>query len=319
MSLKPSKILIPLLTLALLAACSTGVKGDSGPLRESFPGQFLIGESYILKDGQRIEGDIAGIGATLIIENGARVTGDISMIGGNLEIGGTVFGDLNVFSASAVIRDSAVIAGDINQAFTTVQLSPRAVVNGTINTYLFPAAKSPASGQGLGKILSWFKPGHILFVKSAQILAMTLVTALAIYLFQKPTLRVSQSIRQNLPAAWGAGLLTMVAAPIISIVLIISICLSPVGLALILVFLISLMWGWAALGSIVGGQITRWLRLDWDEHLTAVIGAMALGLSAALISFIPCLGVLINMILASFGLGGVLLSRFGTHKEIRAE
>jgi len=301
-----------LFSALLLSGCAPGFDSASAPLFETFPGQFLVGDVYILRDHQKIDGDIAGIGTTLIIEDGAMVLGDISLVGGNLEIDGRVTGDVNVLAGSAIIRETAIITGDINQALTAAEIKPEALVSGAINTYVFPAVDGSPSGEDVVSIVSWLQPRRILLVKLGQVLGMTLVTLLAIFLFTDPTLKVVRAIRCNLPAAWGAGLLTYIAAPIISVVFIITICLSPVGLVILIAFLLSLLWGWVALASIIGEQLNRWLRLDWAIEPATILGAVVFGVSTALISFIPCLGFFINLVIASLGLGGVLLSRFGT-------
>jgi hypothetical protein len=301
-----------LLAALLLTACSADLVSDRSPSFETFPGQFLVGDVYILKNNQKIDGDIAGIGTTLIIEDGALVMGDITLIGSTLELDGRVAGDLNIFAGSSVIRDTASITGDLNQIFTAADIEPNALVTGAIHSYEFPTIDGAPSGEKIVDLFSWLRPQRIVLFKLVQVLAMMLVTLIVISLFTEPTLKVTRAIRGNLPAAWGAGLLTYIAAPIISIVFIITICLSPVGLLVLIAFLLALLWGWVALASIIGNQAKLWLSLDWGEQSSSILGAAVLGIGTALISFIPCLGFFINMVIASFGLGGVLLSRFGT-------
>lgn len=299
----------------LLSGCTPDLESDRTPYFETFPGQFLVGDVYILHKHQKIDGDIAGIGTTLIIEEGALVMGDISLVGSTLELDGRVAGDLNIFAGTSLISGTAIVTGDINQTFPAAEIEPNALVSGEINTYVIPTLGGAPSGEQVANLFSWLRPQRILLFKLGQVLAMMLVTLIVINLFTEPTLKVNRAIRCNLPAAWGAGLLSYIAAPIISIVFIITICLSPVGLLVLIAFLLALLWGWVALASIIGSQVKLWLKLDWDVQPSTVLGAAVLGIATALISFIPCLGFFINMVIASFGLGGVLLSRFGTCEE----
>lgn len=308
-------VLLTAFLAILLAGCAGMTIDEKIGVLETFPSQFLVGDTYVLKNNQKIDGNIVGIGTTLIIEDGAIVMGDISLIGSNLEVDGRVAGSLNIFAGSSIIRNSAIITGNINQMFQAVEIEPNALVTGEMNTYIFPTGSGSPTGGEVVNLLGWLQPRRILMVKLAQILAMTLVTLLVIYLFREPTLKVNRSIRGNLPAAWGAGLLTYFAAPIIAVVFIVTICLSPVGLIVLLALMLSITWGWVALASIVGEQIDNWFKLDWRVEPAAILGAVILGIATALISFIPCLGIIINLVIASFGLGGVLLSRFGTSKE----
>jgi hypothetical protein len=308
-------LLAVFLAALLLTGCSSDLVSDEGLSFETFPGQFLVGDVYVLRKHQKIDGDIAGIGTTLIIEDGALVMGDISLVGSTLEIDGRVAGELNIFAGSSVIRDTAIIAGDVNQVFTAAEIVPNALVTGAINTYIFPNFSRGPSGEEITDLLSWLRPQRIFLFKLGQVLAMMLATLIVISLFADPTLKVTRAINSNLPAAWGAGLLSYIAAPIISLVFIITICLSPVGLLVLIAFLLSLLWGWVALASIIGNQVKIWFRLDLGIKASAILGAAVFGVGTALISFIPCLGFFINMVIASFGTGGVLLSRFGTYED----
>lgn len=307
-----SKFLLALLAVILLSGCASPADQEPAGMFETFPSQFLVGDVYILKDHQKIEGNIAGIGTTLIIEDDAIVMGDITLIGSNLEIAGRLAGDLNVVAGTSTLRNSAIVTGNIHQIFHSVDLEPDALVTGEINTYVFPTASEGLSGEGIVSILDWIQPKRILMVKAGQLIAFTLMALLVIFLFKKPTLKVSNAIQCNLPAAWGAGLLSFIGVPTISLILLITICLSPVGLVLILTFLLAVLWGWIALSVIVGEKLVKWFKLDWQTEPSTIFGAIVVGLLTFLISFIPCLGALINLVIASFGLGGILLSRFGT-------
>lgn len=306
--------LFSFLIIAFLMTACVGAElqaKDKG-FGETFPSQFLAGDVYILENHEKIEGDIAGIGTTLIIEDGATVMGNISLIGSNLEISGRVAGDINVFAGNSFIKESAIITGSINQVFHQLNIHPDAGVFGEINSYQFPTQGNIDASEGLTSLMDWLRPSSIVLFQAAKTITFILISLLAIYLFKTQTLRGVASMQKNFIAAWGAGLITMIAVPIISLVFLITICLSPIALILYIVFLISLLWGWILIASAAGQQLSRWLRLDWKVELATVIGAIFVGLVTSLISIIPCVGFLINTMIASAGLGGILLSRFGS-------
>ncbi|MBM3138194.1 MAG: polymer-forming cytoskeletal protein, partial [Chloroflexi bacterium] len=184
-----------MLIVLLVSGCSPGFESDGTPYYETFPGQFLVGDVYVLQKGQRIDGDIAGVGITLVIEHGAFVMGDISLIGSTLEIHGRVAGDLNIIAGSSAIRETAVIDGDVNQIFTTANINPGARVSGEINTFVIPTPRGASEGGEILNTLSWLHPRHVLLFKLGQVLAMMLVSLLIISFFTEPTLKVSRSIR----------------------------------------------------------------------------------------------------------------------------
>ena len=155
-------ILSVVLLAGLLSACGSvpfsQMELNNGSTT-TYPSQFLTGDVYVLKDNEKIEGNIAGIGTTLIIEDGAVVTGDVSLIGGNLEINGQVLGDVNVFAGTTTIGDSAVINGSINQILNQTTTSPNASISGEINTFIFPFSSGGKIGKNILNILEWMKPG----------------------------------------------------------------------------------------------------------------------------------------------------------------
>jgi len=277
----------------------------------TFPSQFIVGDTYILKSHEKIDGNIVGIGTTLIIEENALVMGDISLIGSNLEVKGRIAGDLNVLAGSAIIRDTAIITGNINQSFQTIDIKPNALVTGEINTYSFPSAANGQTSTRVTQLIEWLRPGNVAAFQGARVIGLILISLIGIYLLKTPTTRVTSALGSNLPAAWGAGLLTIITIPIVAAILIISICLSPIGILLILAYLICILWGWVALSSYFGTNLIKWLKLDWAVEPATLLGALILGIISSLISFIPCIGFLLNLMLTATGIGGVLLSRFG--------
>jgi hypothetical protein len=313
--LRTKRFLVLLCLIVLTACISTPAQTTEPEFRTTFPSQFIAGDTYILKSNEKIDGNIVGIGTTLIIEEDALVMGDISLIGSNLEVSGRVAGDLNLLAGSSYIKDTAIITGDINQIFQTINISPYALVTGEINTYTFPSAAGGDVGTKVISLLEWLHPGRIIALQGALVLALVLLSLIGIYLLKVPTTRIASAIKTNLPAAWGAGLLTIITIPVVAVILIITICLSPVGILLIITCLVCSLWGWVALSIIVGSRVIEWLKLDWPIEPTTIFGAFILGLISSVLSFIPCIGFFINLIITAIGIGGVLLSRFGTNPE----
>lgn len=311
------KFLPILLVLFLFSSCAgfpAGINQINTDSEDFYPSQFLTGDVYVLKSGEHIKGNISGIGTTLIIEDGAVVMGDISLLASSLEVNGWVNGDVNLFAGTSVFNNNAIITGSINQIFNQLETSPDASINGEINTYVFPISGESNFSKGLVNILEWFKPSFWFGLQVGRILVLLLFSVIAVFLFKIPTFRVEKGIRKNLAVSWGAGILTLFFMPIISLVLIATICLSPIGIILTLALLVGILWGWTVMSSIVGERFSYWLKFDWSEETEAAIGAVILGIIVSLISLIPCIGLIINITISAIGLGGVLLSRFGTQE-----
>jgi len=310
--------LLPLLLAVLLLSACTGsgfILEEEEPFLSTYPSQFLMGDTYVLKKHEKIDGNIVGLGTNLVIVDGATVMGDISLIGGQMEIYGSVNGDINVFAGTTQIYHTAVISGCINQIAHQTNIEPGAHISGEINTFAFPTQFSSINTGGLENSLKWLRPTGWITFQLIKNLILVFITVLIIFLFEKPTLRVARSIKKQIAVSWGAGLLAIVAVPIVSLVLIITICLSPIGIILILAFLIANIWGWAGISFVLGDNMARWLKLDWPEEAVAAAGAVLLGLGSTLLAFLPCIGFMISIMVSAVGLGGIILSKFGTIKK----
>ena len=310
-----SKLFPLLFTVFLLSSClGIGFRAEEEKLSASYPSQFLVGDVYVLKEHEKIDGNIAGIGTTLVIEDGATVMGDISLVGSQVEVFGNVAGDTNVFAGTTHIHNTAIINGSINQIAHQINIEPGAHISGEINTFAFPTQLSIRDTGKLENILDWLHPTGWIAFQLIRNLVLVFIAILIIFLFKLPTLRVVHSIKENVAVSWGVGLLVILAAPIVSLFLIITICLSPIGIILILAFLIADIWGWAGISFIIGNNLTRWLKLDWPEEATVAIGAVLLGLASTLLAFLPCVGFMISTMVSAVGLGGIVISKLGTIK-----
>jgi len=306
------KLAALLIAAVILTGCiNTPAQPQEPEIWTTFPSQFIVGDTYILKSHEKIDGNIVGIGTTLILEENALVMGNISLIGSNLEVDGRIAGDLNVIAGSAIIKDTAIITGNINQFFQTLNIMPKALVTGEINTYTFPSAVSGQVGTWIAQLIEWLRPGNIAAFHGVRVFGLVLLSLIGIYLFKTPITRVASVLGSNLPAAWGAGLLTIITVPIVAIILIISICLSPIGILLILAYLFCILWGWVALSSYFGTSLINWLKMDWAVEPATILGTLVLGIITSLLSFVPCIGFLLILMVTATGIGGVLLGRFG--------
>jgi hypothetical protein len=301
--------------LVLLASCTPNINSIGTGSGSVYPSQFLIGETYILENGERIEGDIVGVGTNLTIHEGARVTGDISLVGSVLEMGGEVNGDINVFAGTSTIKDTAFIRGDINQISHQALIAPNARILGEANTYTFPNISGEGLGKGVNTFINWFRPANWIFLLFGRMIIFVLTALLVITLFPEPTKRVVASIQGNIAPAWGVGIISLLVVPFISFILIITICLSPIGLILLLLLVISYIWGWIGLSFLFGQRLFTWLGLEQKNEIITVAGAAILTLLTMLIGLVPVAGFLLNLMVSSIGLGGVVFSRFGIYSR----
>jgi hypothetical protein len=136
---------------------------------------------------------------------------------------------------------------------------------------------------------------------------------------------VAQTIRQVTPASFGVGLLTLIVGITAMVLLFITCCLIPVGLVVALALIAATLYGWIVVGYMLGERTLRAIQTeggDASPTVTALVGIFLVtliqqGLMA--LSNIPCLGFFfwlmgaaMWLLIASTGLGAVVLTRFGT-------
>jgi hypothetical protein len=128
-----------------------------------------------------------------------------------------------------------------------------------------------------------------------------------------PTTRTSQAVVKQPVMAGGVGLLTIIVTPIVLLLFLITCILSPISLLGALALVVAWAFGRIAIGLEIGHRIAKTFDRDWPIPLAAGVGTFALVLVIDSIgTFLPCVGWLIPTIVGLFGLGGVILTRFGT-------
>jgi len=70
----------------------------------TIPGQFVFGQSFTLKNGQTMNGDLMIFGGSATIEKGATVNGNIVVFGGSLTIDGVINRDVVIFAVRPLLE-----------------------------------------------------------------------------------------------------------------------------------------------------------------------------------------------------------------------
>jgi hypothetical protein len=71
-------------------------------------------------------------------------------------------------------------------------------------------------------------------------------------------------------------------------------------------------FGWVALGVEAGRRLAAGLEQDWQPVVQAGIGTFLVAIVAYAMGLTPFIGWIVPILVGFIGMGGVLLSRFGT-------
>jgi len=308
--------LIPVFLLAiLLSACSAGAIEDQDGFGNTYPSQILSGDVYVLKSFEKIDGNIVGFDTTLIIEEGAAVLGDINLFASDLEIAGRVSGDINLFGGASNIRKSGIVTGSVNKIANTQNIEAGAVIYGEINTFSFSDIENANNIQipaGTEKLL---RPRTWIIFQIIRNIFLLFLNILIIFLFKDQTIRVAGKLKKEPLVSWLVGILTLFAIPFIALVLIITICLSPIGVILFLLLAIINLWGWATVSYFVGSQLASWLKLKPGEIGIAALGSVFFGIIFTIMAFVPIMSFIASWIISSIGIGSITLSILSSKKQ----
>ncbi len=313
-----TRILPTLLVVAtMLVTAAPAFASDGQP-----PGQVVFGQDFTLQSGQTLDGNLLVFGGDIRIETASEVDGSVVAWGGDVEIAGTVERDVVAFGGDVLLRRTARVDGGVMVFGGTVEREEGAQVRGqqvvnpqqgpwwrwgwvTIPTYpYFPADGLPAL------IFQVALRGLEIFLRAVVMAGLAGLVAL---LWPRAAARVGRIALEKPLPAFGMGLLTLVVGILLIIGLIITICLSPVGIAAAIALVVAILFGWLAIGIIIGERLmptltSRTVAPFW----TAALGAGLLALLSDLLGLIPCVGWVGGFLVTCVGLGAVVLTRFGT-------
>jgi hypothetical protein len=278
--------------------------------------QIVIANTYRLESGDELMGNLAVIGGTATLDEGSTMTGDVFLTGGTLTVSGTVNGDFIAIGGAVNIEDTADINGNISLIGATIKKSPLAEINGEITEqspkfFDFNISDPEAINFPFTAKTSLLTK---MLQASLQALAMAALAVILGLLFPQQIKRVADTISKEPLVTGGVGLLSVVVAPILLVLLTITIILIPVTLLGMLLVGFGVLFGWIAIGYEIGERLAVLFKTTWHPSIAAGIGVLLLGLVTGFATLIPCIGWLIGVIVAILGLGAVIISRFGSSK-----
>jgi hypothetical protein len=312
---KSIKYLIIFVTLVMLLIPSTAFA------RELFDDRVVAGGTFRLESGETLDGSLIIFGGTATTEADSVVEGDVVVLGGIVSVNGYVEGNLVGVGGVVNLNENAIVDGDLTTVAATLNRNPGAQVNGQVITGIdIPALSVLPSTIDIPSFTRFepaISPAAFTFWRIFWFIFRTILwgalAALVTMFLPNQTTKVSDAIIDQPLTTGGVGLLAVIVVPIILVLLAITCILSPVSLLGALAIVIAWAFGRIAIGLEIGRRIAKSFDKDWPVPLAAGVGTFGLALvvdSAG--TFIDCVGWLLPTVVGLFGLGGVILTRFGT-------
>ena len=261
-------------------------------------GIVFLGASFALAEKQ----DVVKFGEDIEIPRGTEVSGNVVSIGGSITVAGKVKGDTVAIGGSLSLKDWSQVGGNAVSIGGKVEKSARATVKGDIAEVSFPGVVGITPAKAAG--------GWIIF-SILSFIAFLVLAIILVALFPNQLGKVSSAVEGNLLKTFLFGLLAIILFVPVIILLAISIAgiiLIPVWVILVLV---AGLFGYIAAAHFIGQKILKALKLTVK---TMIVETMVGLILLALVGLVPILGGIIKLIISCMGLGGIILTRFGTQK-----
>jgi len=243
-----------------------------------------------------IDGDVRAAGGSVILGPTGGVGGDLEAGASYVELNGTVDGDVQAGAETVVLGPSAAVGGTVRYDAETFVRAPDAAVDGGVvrdEGLGQPAAPDPIPGW-VGALYG--------------LLANLLLGVVLLAVFPAFSARVADGVTQRPARSTGVGLVTLLAVPLVLVLValtIVGIPLSLVGaLGFAVTVWVAVVYGQYALGvwalSFTGWE-SRWLALG-----VGLVGVTVLGA-------VPVLGALLDLAVFLLGLGALVLALRGAY------
>ena len=254
--------------------------------------------------------NIVEIGKDVTIEEGTKVN-NVLVIGGQVTVDGVVENNVVTIDGSVVLTGKAVVGGNVFVLGGITVRGKGSEVHGNITEFNADDI-SAAIANALSE--EWEGWSWIFAVISVSIfLGVLLLTILTVFLIPKPIRLISSAIMEKpfKVTLWGlGGLILVVPLAVLLAVSIVGIVLIPLEMTIVLC---AVLLGFIAVSQLVGRKLFAVLkRHDQGMMRETIWGLIVLWL----IGWIPYVGMMIKMCSIILGLGGVLLTRFGTNQNI---
>jgi hypothetical protein len=299
-------------------APSTGIE----PRRRQSDARIRIGGDVHVDEDEVVDGAVVVIGGSAVIDG--RVNDDVVVVGGRVRLG-----------------PKADVRGDVTSIGGTIERSPEARVSGRLNDVGigFPRFHiRPMFGVPFG-IVRW-GGGRQLFVSLnlfGTILRMLIVGLLAFFVLlvaREPVERIARAVRTEPWKSALVGFITQLLFLPLLVLTVIVLVVSIIGIPILLLvpfvivaLLVAVLVGLTAVAYRVGLWLEQ--RMGWGLHgpywalfagLVAIWVLTLLGRVVALggwpvwmlASVLVACGFVVEFVAWTVGLGGVLLTRFGS-------
>jgi hypothetical protein len=291
------------------------------PLQGPDGDKLVMGGTFTLDEGESLNGNLVVMGGIAKLRDGSLVEGDVVVLGGTVSADGEIEGNVVAIGGLIELGSDALVEGDVVTVGGHVERDDGAVVEGNVVTGFpepFPIVipgvpgdiSVPSYDMHFNPVWDVLRGGLWVLLRS---FLWAVVAVLVVLFLPDHSERVAQTAVGQPLITGGLGLMTAIVAPILLVVIAITIIGIPVSL--VGAFLLAVAWtfGVIALSMEVGKRLARMLNQEWALAVSAGVGAFLLTLVMnGVAELVSCIGWILPALIGMVGLGAVILTRFGT-------
>jgi len=256
-------------------------------------------------------------GGEVQVEPGARIGGNLTVTAGRVEFRGATDGSLGAAGGSVLIDGR--IGGDAEVTAGSIELGPHARIDGSLryrsNAPLQrdPAAQVSGAVEQLGAQLppdAAPRSMHWIGVVFATLwtIGLTLLAAIVVALLPRASAAISGALHRRPGSALLLGFAVLVCTPIVVVLSFVTVIGIPLGLLLLLVYLMLLPLAWVASAIGIGDWFVAQLSSDPAKALARrVVGAALSVVLLAFLARVPWIGGWIAFVTLMAGIGALAL------------
>lgn len=259
--------------------------------------------------------DLFILASNIELDSAAHIGGDVYAAGNVMTVAADLPSDLSVAAAELTLRD-VTIAGNLNLSVDRLNFEGDVKIHGTLN-YNADAVLSGDYDAAATSTYEVIEPSPAaviaatIYSKLLSIAGLFITTIVFLALF--PSLYqqlVAKSTTQRFGFHLTAGLVALVAVPLVSLFAFCTIAAAPLAVIVMVAYAILVYLAQGITGTWLGHLITAQLfKRPANRFIEALVGIVLLGL----VSLIPFLGWITGFLALLFGLGFIAQAGFLRH------
>lgn len=276
-----------------------------------------------------IERNLTALGGTITLGENANLAGSIVTAGGTVNLLGPVGKGATIGAGTVTINNE--INGDVTAGVGQMTLQPQAQINGNLNYTSDQKAQilegATVTGETNQRVPE--KPARdeaqrqaflgigaaALFFKFMNMLSILVLGLLLVFLAPNYLKRVANTIIEKPWQSLGVGTVSMILAPILFILLLMTIIGIPLAFIFIILFGIIVYFAKLFIIYLVGEKIGRTLNPRLHMAWLFIIGLIIY----EVVVLIPIIGWIIEIAAVLFGVGSLLMQKKYLYSTLRKE